>query len=256
MAQPSSISAPAASLRREDAGSWQIGDAEGGWWAVERLKLVNEKLVGVVPSTSLVVDIGCGRGEAVESFVAAGAGFVVGCDVEAHPRWQTASGRLAYVVADANHLPLRAGVADLVTAFDVIEHFPDDGHPLNSAHTVARPNGHVAITVPATPRLWSPFDDAVGHHRRYTAATLDAAMRAAHLEPSGTTYFFSWLVVPAWLLRKKDRSGADATVPGVVGRLTGGLASLLCRVERAVLRWTGLPFGTSLWTLSRRVSSE
>lgn len=235
----------------DEGGAWQVGGAEGGWWAVERAKFIGEGLRPLLADAGLVVDIGCGRGEAVELLVEAGASFVVGCDFEPYPQWQLRPGRSAHVVCDASRLPLRPAIAGLATAFDVIEHFADDADPLRAARTVVRDDGHVAVTVPALPGLWSPFDDKVGHHRRYTRATLDAASRSAGLEPERTTYFFSWLVPPAWIMRRRDRAEADAGSPGAVGRLVAAVIGAICRAERALLRRARLPFGTSLWTLSR-----
>jgi SAM-dependent methyltransferase len=245
--------APAPADRSVDeGGAWQAGDAEGGWWAVERAKVIRDRLAPLLPDAGLVVDIGCGRGEAVELLVDAGAEFVVGCDFEVYPQWELRPGRSAHVVCDAARLPLRDGIAGVATAFDVIEHFASDADPLGSARLVVRDDGHVALTVPALPKLWSPFDDRVGHHRRYTRGTLDAATAAAGLDAErSTTYFFSWLVPPAWLLRGRDRANADAASPGLVGRVTSAAIRLVCAAERAVLHRWRLPIGTSLWTLCR-----
>lgn len=234
----------------DEGGSWQVGGAEGGWWAVERAKLIGERLDPLIAGAGIVVDIGCGRGEAVELLVDAGAGFVVGCDFEAYPQWRLRPGRSAHVVCDAARLPFRDGMAGLATAFDVVEHFQDDGDPLGSARRVVRDGGYVAVTVPALPSLWSPFDEKVGHHRRYTRDSLDAAVRRAGLDSGArTTCFFSWLVPAAWIMRKRDRADADATSSGLAGRMVAGVVGAVCRLERAVLRRRRLPVGTSLWAL-------
>jgi SAM-dependent methyltransferase len=235
----------------DEGGSWQVGSAEGGWWAVERAELIRQRLGTRLSQADLVVDIGCGRGEAMGLLIEAGAGFVVGLDYEVYPQWERHPGRSAHVVCDAARLPLRPGIADLVTSFDVIEHFADDRDPLASARAVVRPQGVVALTVPALPGLWSPYDDEVGHHRRYTRASLEAAARRCGLEPEGTTYFFSWLVPPAWLMRKRTRHNIDDASGGAVSRAVAGAVGLVCRAERAVLRRRRLPFGTSLWTACR-----
>ena len=249
-------SAPAGARRGDpdglsEGGAWQAGDAEGGWWNVERTKLIRQRLSPLLGDAGLVVDIGCGRGEAVGVLVEAGAEFVVGCDYEVYPQWVLRPGRSAHVVCDAARLPLRDGTAGLATAFDVVEHFAEAADPLGSARRVIRDDGFVALTVPALPKLWSPFDDRVGHHRRYTRDSLDEATSAAGLDAGrSTTYFFSWLVLPAWLMRKRDRVDADAS-PGIVGRAVSGAVAVVCAVERAVMRRWRLPIGTSLWTLCR-----
>ena len=91
----------------------------------------------------------------------------------------------------------------------------------------------MALTVPAFPALWSKFDEQVGHHRRYTRQTLEAAIEASGIEPDGTTYFFSWLAPAVWATRRRDRVEADAVAPGAVGRAVSAVVSWLCRAERA-----------------------
>jgi SAM-dependent methyltransferase len=233
-----------------EGGAWQIGSAEGGWWATERAKLIREHVVPLVKADDVVVDLGCGRGEAVDLLVDAGAGFVIGVDFAVYPQWRVRSGRVAHVICDARHLPFRPGVAGLVTSFDVIEHFTDDTEPLRAARALVREDGHVAVTVPANPALWSPFDDAVGHHRRYTRDSLERVVEDAELMPEATTYFFSWLVAPMWALRKRNRSDSDAA-PTLVGRAVSRVVGWVCRLERAMLRHRSLPFGTSLLTICR-----
>ena len=238
----------------DKGGSWQVGGAEGGWWAVERGKFLADRLSPAIRRSNLAIDLGCGRGETVDFLVDQGAGFVVGVDAEPWPAWTLRSGQAAFVVADLARPPFRQAVADLVSAFDVIEHFADDSTPLSAARLVAGAGAMVAVTVPSGPKLWSPFDERVGHHRRYTRPTLEAALQRNGLEPVDTTHFFSWLVIPARLLRRRDRTDAVAGGPGL-GLAVAGVVSFLCALERAVLRRRSLPFGTSLW-VSCRVAPE
>jgi SAM-dependent methyltransferase len=81
--------------------------------------------------------------------------------------------------ATATGLPLDDGVADIVTALDVIEHVADDGAAVAEFRRVLRPGGWLGITVPACPFLWSSWDEVLGHHRRYTAKTLKSLVERA-----------------------------------------------------------------------------
>lgn len=238
----------------EDAGgSHQIGGAEGGWWAVERAKFLEERLAPLVAAAHVVVDLGCGRGEVVDLLAGKGP-VVVGVDAERYPQWSGSRPGVAFVVADAGRLPFRPHRIDVVTCLDVVEHFRDDAVPLGAARELVRDGGHVAVTVPASPRLWGPFDERVGHHRRYTPDTLEAAVERAGLRPERPSeHFFSWLFPAAWALRRHDRADADDTGSAGVGRLVATVAAGLGAVERRILRRRRLPFGTSLWALCRPV---
>lgn len=235
----------------DDGGAWQVGVAEGGWWETERTKLLSAALAPYVPRSGIAIDLGCGRGEAVAQLSADGAGYVIGLDAERYPQWQPVADRYSFVVCDARRLPFREGIADLVTSFDVIEHFADDSLPLQSARELVRDSGNVAVTVPALPGLWSTFDDKVGHHRRYTRQTVESSVRAVGLEARRTTYFFSWLVPPMWLMRKRDRSQSDAVDGSLFGRIAAWGTSVLGAAERFVLRYRRVPFGTSLLAICR-----
>ncbi len=63
---------------------------------------------------------------------------------------------------------------DSLIYMDVIEHIQDDASELVRAGQLLRPGGHVVALCPAHQWLYSPFDAAIGHHRRYTKKTIAA----------------------------------------------------------------------------------
>jgi 2-polyprenyl-3-methyl-5-hydroxy-6-metoxy-1,4-benzoquinol methylase len=70
------------------------------------------------------------------------------------------------------------GVYSSLLYIDVIEHIEDDGAELKRAATLLRPGGHLIILVPAHQWLFSPFDAAIGHYRRYNKSRLLQVMPA------------------------------------------------------------------------------
>src|SRR5262245_47520708 len=74
------------------------------------------------------------------------------------------------------NLPLSAGSVDVLTALDVIEHVEQDRAALLEFSRVVRPGGLVVLTVPALMMLWSDWDVALHHFRRYTRASLLAVV--------------------------------------------------------------------------------
>ena len=71
------------------------------------------------------------------------------------------------VVGLVSELPFPDGVFDLVCAFDIVEHVEDDDGVLAEISRVAAPGAAVLLSVPLHPAYWTPFDDMVGHRRRY-----------------------------------------------------------------------------------------
>ncbi|MGE0723416.1 MAG: class I SAM-dependent methyltransferase [Alphaproteobacteria bacterium] len=66
--------------------------------------------------------------------------------------------------------------ADTVLYVDVLEHIADDAAEISRAADRLDPGGRIVALSPAMPALYSAFDRAIGHHRRYRAA--DAARLA------------------------------------------------------------------------------
>lgn len=63
---------------------------------------------------------------------------------------------------------------DTIIYIDVLEHIESDGEELKQAASHLRPGGHVIVLSPAHQHLFSPFDAAIGHFRRYNRAMLRA----------------------------------------------------------------------------------
>lgn len=171
--------------------------------------------------------------------------------VEPSPRqFPRLAARVAELGADAIQTDLEGALrsrrADTVVLVNVLEHILDDEGALATVAASLRPGGHVVLYVPAFELLYSSFDRAVGHHRRYRRRELEAKVRAAGLEVAKSTYvnsigFLAWLVT-ARLLRIRPT--------------TRGLALLYDRVVvrplRAVERLVPPPFGQSLLVVGRR----
>jgi SAM-dependent methyltransferase len=73
-------------------------------------------------------------------------------------------------------------------ALNVLEHVEDDVAGLKSISGLLRPGGAVVLIVPAFPSAMSRFDRTIGHYRRYTVASLGAALTAAGLHTEQIRY--------------------------------------------------------------------
>ena len=74
-----------------------------------------------------------------------------------------------------------SGTADLVCAFEVIEHIGNDAEALASWRRLS--NRWLLLSTPADPNRFGPWDESAGHYRRYTEAALSASIRAGGWEP-------------------------------------------------------------------------
>jgi SAM-dependent methyltransferase len=64
---------------------------------------------------------------------------------------------------------------DTILYMDVLEHIADDRAELLRAADQLQTGGHLIVLAPAHQWLFTPFDEAIGHYRRYTKSTLRKA---------------------------------------------------------------------------------
>lgn len=77
------------------------------------------------------------------------------------------------IVGTTDSLPAEP-TYDTIAYIDVLEHIEDDAGEMARAARLLRPGGHVVALSPAHQYLFSPFDKAIGHYRRYTRRTFGA----------------------------------------------------------------------------------
>lgn len=75
------------------------------------------------------------------------------------------------VVGAIDDLPA-GDLFDSILYIDVLEHIEDDQGEVVKAAARLKPGGHLIVLSPAHPFLFSEFDKAIGHFRRYTKAMI------------------------------------------------------------------------------------
>ncbi len=210
-----------------------------------------------------LLEIGCGNGNVLRMLEEELPGAtVVGVDLFAEGlRHARHRGVRLVVQADVAHPPFRSAF-DVVGLFDVIEHLSDDVTALRQAGALAQPGGLVIVTVPAHPSLWSAFDVAAGHCRRYREADLRRSLEAAGLVPEYLTHFMMaaaplvWAARRAWGWRRRHESSppdhAAVTREMSVNPVANWCLTRAVSWETlAVDRRVRLPFGSSLLAVAR-----
>ncbi len=225
------------------------------WWWRSREALLLDRIGRLHRRSPLrrILDVGCGDGLFFEKL--GRFGEVEGLEPDASlvldPRWRSK------IRVGSLGPGFRAdGPFDLVLMLDVLEHIQDDRGALASAREALRPGGHLLVTVPALPWLWSRHDEANEHHRRYLPGTLGRTLADAGLEIVTLRYAFFWTVAPLlarrWLAPAGSGAGvADYAVtipPDPINRAMTALS----RAEHAVGRFVRWPLGSSLLAVARR----
>jgi 2-polyprenyl-3-methyl-5-hydroxy-6-metoxy-1,4-benzoquinol methylase len=68
---------------------------------------------------------------------------------------------------------------DTIIYIDVLEHIENDAEELKKAAALLNAGGHIIVLSPAFQILYSPFDKAIGHYRRYNKKMI------RHIAPQG-----------------------------------------------------------------------
>jgi SAM-dependent methyltransferase len=85
-------------------------------------------------------------------------------------------------IGELTSLPLGTAAFDLVCALDIIEHVEDEDGALSELARVAKNGATLLLSTPLHPSMWTPFDDFVGHKRRYEPQRLQAKLAQHHLK--------------------------------------------------------------------------
>lgn len=195
-----------------------------------------------------ILEVGAGHGTFTESFVEYG-------DVTAIEPGRYASTLLAQRYAHDDRVTTVNGVvADLderaqfgsAVMINVLEHVEDDQGVLVDIASRLRPGAELAIWVPAFHLLYSPFDERLGHVRRYRKGELEADVLLAGFEVIDSRYvnlpgWFSWLLLVR-LLRIEPTSARTVRI--------------FDRWIVPAVRWVEtrlqMPFGQSVFLIARK----
>jgi SAM-dependent methyltransferase len=239
------------------------------WFQARNLAIGNlvARLVAGWPKGYNVLEVGCGTGNVLRVLeqVCVG-GNVVGMDIFieglAFARQRTTCG---LVLGDAENPPFLAKF-QLIGAFDVIEHIANDSQTLRSLHKMLVPGGFLLLTVPAYQDLWSYFDAAAHHCRRYEPAALrqklvEIGYQVQFLSPfMASTYPLIWAGRRfAGLLRRSKKSESSKTDHElamqelqVIPVINSILSFVLAQEARLIGRQHALPFGSSLIVIAQK----
>ncbi len=267
-------SAAASSLDSYDPAFFEAlfkAETEHFWFRARNraIAAIVRQVVSAFPAGCRVLEVGCGTGNVLQVLERiCGSDSVTGLDLfEEGLRYARKRTSCRLVAGDVHNPPFNSQF-ELVGMFDVLEHLPDDQQVLRDLRRLLVPNGVLLVTVPAHPALWSSFDVAARHCRRYTTHDLRRKLAAGGFEVMYVSEFMAALFPLAWVKRRLFRSRREPPpadeadhyrelairelkiVPGFNTLMTWLLsceAGLLARRRR-------LPFGTSIVALARQAS--
>jgi SAM-dependent methyltransferase len=141
---------------------------------------------------------------------------------------------------------------DRVVLLDVLEHQSDDRAFARQIVEKMKPGTILILTVPALRALWSRWDVALGHYRRYVKSSLRHVFEGLPVEWIEVSYLFPEMV-PLGLIRKWTAAQcAGAENEAEFPELSRPVNLALYAIARVSFALRGLvPFGTSLFAALR-----
>lgn len=208
-----------------------------------------------------VLELGCGNGGMLRLLQECSrGGSVVGMDLFAQGL-RNARNRCtcALVQGDAG-LPPFGEQFQIVGMFDVLEHIERDVAALRDVRRMLAPGGAIVITVPAHMSLWSYFDQAAHHARRYSVAELSTKLADAGFDVRYITQFMGAIYPLVWMGRRVNAIlGASKDAVARTQQelaITPGLNALLDRAlageETLIRNRRKITLGTSILAVATR----
>jgi SAM-dependent methyltransferase len=223
------------------------------WWFQSRRAIMEHIFWKKLPFLSKdlkILCVGCGTGAELEQ--AAQFGQVTGVDIDPQVVALCKKKGLHVIQADILEASLPQESFDVVVAMDVIEHIQDDYKTVQALSGLLKKGGHLLVTVPALPCLWSSFDEEgdFPHFRRYTKKTLSDVLSSQPLKKEKLSYYNFFLFPVAFLARKTHSSFvAQMTVPSP---WKNSLLRAVFSSEKYFLPLISFPVGVSLIALYQK----
>ncbi len=103
------------------------------------------------------------------------------------------------------------GTFDTIIYIDVLEHIKNDSAEMKKAATLLQAGGHLIVLSPAFPHLYSPFDKAIGHYRRYNKRMLGnitpPELKMVHIKYYDSMGYFAAIMNKVLLRQKYPAAG-------------------------------------------------
>jgi SAM-dependent methyltransferase len=239
---------------------------EQHFWFRARNRLIHnlaKKISSHLKHGYRVLEVGCGTGNVLRTLRdACPDGMVVGLELWFDGLLHAQKRSAGFLVqGDVRQFPFNKQF-DLIGMFDVLEHIHEERQTLASLSEILAPGGRLLLTVPAHKFLWSYFDEAAHHCRRYSSAEIRDKLTTAGFEVEFLSQFMAFIFPIVWLLRKLTglRKSSDAKLLAsqefrVVPVANQILTVILDLEARWVARGYALPIGTSLVVVARKPES-
>jgi SAM-dependent methyltransferase len=232
-----------------------LDENQDGIWAQHRAKEIEKRLVN--DGIDLLWEVGSGSGNVAVQLRKAGIAVIAIEPLRNGAKITVREGFATYC-ATLDEIQFPSNSISSIGVFDVLEHIEYPELLLKEIYRILEPGGTLLTTVPAHQWLFSDFDVAIGHYRRYSKSSLKNLLSESNFTESKISFIFLIFVFPSLVLRRipyllgRKRNeqvvGKSLNSQNKVIHLIQPLLKLVLRLESKV----SIPFGLSLISSSKK----
>lgn len=219
------------------------------FWFIARNEMIRDLLMRFFPDVNnkKFLDVGCGTGYVMGELERMGFA-VTGLDINARALKHAKKVTSGTLVRSSIFTYHPDHFFDIVGAFDLMEHIPNDTGFLARCRALLHQGGYVFLTVPAGQYLWSDVDVVWGHQRRYSRERLQTIVTESGFRIAFMGYWNS-LLVPFYIAWR-------AVVGDNTQRYLKRPHYFVNRFLLSLLRFEGVghfPFGATLVVVAQKI---
>lgn len=229
------------------------------WWFIYRqnvLKFILKKYFSNLDKNAKILDIGCGTGGNIQ-LLKENYENIIGIDNNDFALQYCKEKGLDNVIKGnlPDSIDVEDNSIDLILLFDVLEHIEEDEKSLSVLKNKLKNGGHILLTVPAFPFLWSKHDEGFHHKRRYKLKQLKKMFESLDFKIIKASYLYFLLFPVVLIMRilkqifKRYSKMDDFKLNNMF--LNNFIVKFLF-IEEFLLKYLDYPFGSSILVLARK----
>jgi SAM-dependent methyltransferase len=230
----------------------------GNFWFENRNEFIRWVSKKYLSSKSRYLEIGCGTG------------FVLTMLRRNFPRWNFSASEMEstgisyamqrlpkkvnFFQMDACAIPFLSEF-DVIGAFDVLEHIPNDLKAISNIYNALKPNGFFVLTVPQHMFLWSQFDEIGCHFRRYSKEDIEVKLHSQGFKIIYSNSFNTLLLPLMFLSRllNKNNKSLDVLDELKISKIINFCLSAILKFELGLIKLgIKFPIGGSRFIIARK----
>jgi 2-polyprenyl-3-methyl-5-hydroxy-6-metoxy-1,4-benzoquinol methylase len=193
-------------IKYEFEDLWLAESSSDNFWIRWRFSFFEKNISkiekDIIKKNLLVLDVGCGLNNFAKNCSEISNWTIDGADIDIKSLTSASAANGTLFFYDINdRKDEMKGKYDIIFLMDVLEHVEDYNFFMESILFHLRNGGLLLCNVPAFPSLFSSYDYAVGHRRRYSKNTLIEVLKFHNFQILFLSYW-GMLLLPFLFLRR------------------------------------------------------